>query len=119
MSHQPNNEINNADADETYLCIDMFPNRNDVTQEWDVAETNERGDLIEMHSFNTEQEALDFIAGYQLAGEHNLEEYDRLTRQYNRLAAQVGLIERYLNHVDATGYDDRENIIATIRKVIS
>ena len=119
MSHQPNNEINNADADETYLCIDMFPNRNDVTQEWEVAETNERGDLIELHVFTSEQDAKAFISGYELAGEHNLEEYDRLTRQYNRLAAQVGMLEKFLDHAEETGSYDADAIIATIRKVIS
>jgi len=39
-------------------------------------------------------------------------------RQYNRLAAQVGIIERYLKVAEEVGHD-AETIIATIRKVIS
>jgi hypothetical protein len=117
MSHQPNNEITNADADETYLRIEEAT-YNAKTLYWEIRETNERGDLIELHEFTTEGESLAFSDGYELAGEHNLEEYDRLVRQYNRLAAQSGIIERYLNVAEEIGHD-AETIIATIRKVIS
>jgi len=117
MSHQPNNEINNADADETYLRIEEAT-YNAKTLYWEIRETNERGDLIELHEFTTEGESLAFSDGYELAGEHNLEEYDRLVRQYNRLAAQVGIIERYLNVAEEVGHD-ADTIIATIRKIIS
>lgn len=117
MSHQPNNEITNADADETYLRIEEAT-YNAKTLYWEIRETNERGDLIELHEFSSEDESLAFSDGYELAGEHNLEEYDRLVRQYNRLAAQVGIIERYLKVAEEVGHD-ADTIIATVRKVIS
>jgi hypothetical protein len=115
MSHQPNDNNNHADADETYLRIDEAK-QNPETQQWEIRETNESDVLIELHEFTTESEAIAFSDGYELAGEHNLEEYDRLVRQYNRLAAQSGLIERYLNIAEEIGHD-AETIIATIRKI--
>ena len=115
MSHQPNDKNNHADADETYLRIDEAK-QNPETQQWEIRETNERDELIELHVFTTWSEALAFSDGYELAGEHNLEEYDRLVRQYNRLAAQAGLIERYLNIAEEIGHD-AETIISTIRKI--
>ena len=39
----------------------MFPEFNDHTSQWDVRETDEKDNTLEVYSFNTEAEAENFI----------------------------------------------------------
>ena len=41
--------------------IDLCPEYNEDSQEWEVQETDERGNAIEVHGFATEEEAEKFI----------------------------------------------------------
>jgi hypothetical protein len=41
--------------------IEMFPTFNDYTSQWDVRETDEKDNTLEVYSFITEAEAENFI----------------------------------------------------------
>ena len=44
--------------------IEMFPTFNDYTSQWDVRETDEKDNTLEVYSFNTEAEAEKFIENW-------------------------------------------------------
>ena len=41
--------------------IDLEPNWNEYSNEWEVFESDERGNALEVYNFNTEDEATAFI----------------------------------------------------------
>jgi hypothetical protein len=41
--------------------IDLEPNWNEYSNEWEVCESDERGNALEVYNFNTEDEATAFI----------------------------------------------------------
>lgn len=41
--------------------IDLSPYWNEYSNEWEVSESDERGNTLEVYGFNTEDDALNFI----------------------------------------------------------
>ena len=41
--------------------IDLSPYWNEYSNEWEVSETDERGNALEVYNFDTEDDALSFI----------------------------------------------------------
>lgn len=126
MSHQPNEETmsvrvgHNDDDVQPYINTGIKRNEDGKFVVCEMCDdVHGKSVEVDRHEFNTETEALAFISGYQRATEHALEEYDRIVRQYTRMAAQVGMIERFLDHADVDGTYSADQIIATVRKAIS
>jgi hypothetical protein len=44
--------------------IDLCPEYNDYSEKWEVQESDERGNAIEVHEFSTEEEAEKFVIAW-------------------------------------------------------
>jgi hypothetical protein len=43
------------------ILLDLCPEFNAITQKWELQETDERGNALEVYAFDTEKEADDFV----------------------------------------------------------
>jgi hypothetical protein len=41
--------------------LDLYPEFNKTSQKWEIRETDERGNALEVYTFDTEKEADDFV----------------------------------------------------------